>query len=81
MNLLAKGSEKHCTTQLRKTLDAHAEDVRRNVAIARERGLRVNLYLEDWSNGYADNRDYVYGLMERCRASASATSCCRTPSA
>ena len=65
MNLLAKGSEKHCATQLRKTLDEHAADVRRNVAIARERDLRVNLYLEDWSNGYADKRDYVYGLMER----------------
>lgn len=65
MNLLAKGSEKHCTTQLRKTLAEHAMDVRRNVAIARERGLTVNLYLEDWSNGYADKRDYVYGMMER----------------
>ncbi|ESQ13222.1 MAG: 2-isopropylmalate synthase [Thiohalocapsa sp. PB-PSB1] len=64
INLLAKGSEKHCTTQLGKTLEQHAEDVRRNVAIARERGLRVNLYLEDWSNGYADKRDYVYRLME-----------------
>ena len=57
MNLLAKGSEKHCTTQLRKSLDEHAEDVCRNVDIAREQGLRVNLYLEDWSNGYADKRD------------------------
>jgi D-citramalate synthase len=65
INLLAKGSEKHCSTQLRKTLDEHATDVRRNVEIARERGLRVNVYLEDWSNGYADKRDYVYGLMER----------------
>ncbi|MCF7983744.1 MAG: 2-isopropylmalate synthase [Thiohalocapsa sp.] len=65
INLLAKGSEKHCSTQLRKTLDEHAADVRRNVEIARERGLRVNVYLEDWSNGYADKRDYVYGLMER----------------
>ena len=65
MNLLAKGSRKHCETQLRKTLDAHAEDIRRNVALARARGLAVNLYLEDWSNGYADDRDYVYTLMER----------------
>ncbi|KAA6185990.1 2-isopropylmalate synthase [Thiohalocapsa marina] len=64
INLLAKGSEKHCHTQLRKTLAVHAEDVRRNVALARARGLRVNLYLEDWSNGYADAPDYVYGLME-----------------
>jgi D-citramalate synthase len=64
INLLAKGSEKHCTTQLRKTMQQHAEDVRRNVAIAREKGLEVNLYLEDWSNGYADKRDYVYSLMD-----------------
>ncbi|MGB5834348.1 MAG: 2-isopropylmalate synthase, partial [Thiohalocapsa sp.] len=64
INLLAKGSEKHCSTQLRKSLDEHAADIRRNVAIARDQGLGVNLYLEDWSNGYADNRDFVYGLME-----------------
>jgi D-citramalate synthase len=63
INLLAKGSEKHCQTQLRKTMQQHAEDVRRNVGIAREQGLKVNLYLEDWSNGYADKRDYVYRLM------------------
>ncbi|WP_295880485.1 alpha-isopropylmalate synthase regulatory domain-containing protein [uncultured Thiohalocapsa sp.] len=65
MNLLAKGSRKHCETQLRKTLDHHAEDIRRNVALARERGLAVNLYLEDWSNGYTDDPAYVYALLER----------------
>jgi D-citramalate synthase len=65
MNLLAKGSRKHCETQLRRTLDTHADDIRRNVALAREHGLAVNLYLEDWSNGYADDRDYVYSLLER----------------
>jgi D-citramalate synthase len=64
INLLAKGSEKHCRTQLGKTLDQHAADVRDNIAIALQGGLAVNLYLEDWSNGYADNRAYVYGLME-----------------
>jgi D-citramalate synthase len=65
INLLAKGSEKHCRTQLGKTLDQHAADVRDNIAIALQARLAVNLYLEDWSNGYADNRAYVYGLMER----------------
>jgi D-citramalate synthase len=65
MNLLAKGSRKHCETQLRKGLDAHAEDVRRNLSLARMRGLAVNLYLEDWSNGYADEPGYVYALLER----------------
>jgi len=65
INLLAKGSENHCRQQLGKTLDAHVLDVRENIDIAREKGLAVNLYLEDWSNGYRDNRDYVYGLVDK----------------
>jgi D-citramalate synthase len=81
MNLLAKGSRKHCETQLRKTLDEHAEDVRRNVALARERGLAVNLYLEDWSNGYADDRATSTTCWSGSRAPVSGTSCCRIPSA
>jgi D-citramalate synthase len=65
LNLLAKGSRKHCETQLRKTLDSHVDDIRRNVELALEAGLAVNLYLEDWSNGYADDPGYVYALLER----------------
>jgi D-citramalate synthase len=65
INLLAKGSEKHCHYQLSKTLDEHARDVRETIATALERGLKVNLYLEDWSNGYRDNPGYVYGFMDR----------------
>ncbi len=65
INLLAKGSEKHCRGQLGKTLDEHVADVRTTIAHARTRGLAVNLYLEDWSNGYRDNPDYVFGLVER----------------
>ena len=65
INLLAKGSEKHCRTQLGKTPEEHAADIRRNVAIARDQGLAVNLYLEDWSNGYADDPGYVFELTER----------------
>jgi D-citramalate synthase len=65
INLLAKGSEKHCRHQLGKTLDKHVLDVRENIDIAREKGLAVNLYLEDWSNGYKDNRDYVYAMVDK----------------
>ena len=65
INLLAKGSEKHCTHQLGKTLEEHTLDVRENIEIAREKGLMVNLYLEDWSNGYRDNREFVYRLVDR----------------
>ena len=64
INLLAKGSEKHCREQLGRTLAEHIEDIRRTVSYAQERGLRVNMYLEDWSNGYKDSPDYVFGLLE-----------------
>jgi len=65
INLLAKGSEKHCRHQLGKTPDQHLHDLRANIEIAREKGLAVNLYLEDWSNGYRDNRGFVYRLVDR----------------
>lgn len=67
INLLSKGSEKHCREQLGKTLEAHIEDISRTVEYALERGLRVNMYLEDWSNGYRDSKDYVFGLIEGTR--------------
>ncbi|MEC8859141.1 MAG: alpha-isopropylmalate synthase regulatory domain-containing protein [Pseudomonadota bacterium] len=63
INLLAKGSEKHCREQLGRTLEQHVDDIRRTVAYAHENGLQVNMYLEDWSNGYRDSREYVYGLV------------------
>lgn len=64
INLLAKGSEKHCREQLGRTLDQHIQDICQTVAYAKEQGLRVNVYLEDWSNGYQDSRAYVFGLLE-----------------
>ncbi len=64
LNLLAKGSEKHCREQLRRSLAQHLADVRDTVAYARDRGLTVNIYLEDWSNGYRENPDYVYRMVE-----------------
>jgi len=64
INLLAKGSEKHCREQLGRSLAQHIEDISRTVAYAQEHGLKVNMYLEDWSNGYKDSRDYVFGLLE-----------------
>ncbi len=63
INLLSKGSEKHCREQLGKTLEAHAGDIARTVEYAHSRGLQCNMYLEDWSNGFVDSRDYVFGLL------------------
>ena len=67
LNLLAKGSEKHCAGQLGKTLEQHVEDIRKTLDYAYSKGLCVNLYLEDWSNGYRESRDYVYRMMDLLR--------------
>jgi D-citramalate synthase len=64
LNLLSKGSEKHCLTQLRQSPEQHIEQIKLTVAYAQQNGVRVNLYLEDWSNGYHDNPQYVYNLVE-----------------
>ena len=63
INLLAKGSEKHCRVQLRSTPEEHyarvADEIRHAVGL----GLAVNVYLEDWSNGMKDNFAYVYNFL------------------
>ena len=64
INLLAKGSLKHCTHQLHKTPQEHIDDIKETVEYAFSQGLAVNLYLEDWSNGMKDSPDYVYQLMD-----------------
>ena len=64
VNLLAKGSLKHCRQQLGKSPDEHIADIRCSVAYAKERGMAVNLYLEDWSNGMKDSPHHVYQLMD-----------------
>lgn len=64
INLLAKGSEKHCRYQLKKTSEEHIEDIKYTVAYALDKGLDVNLYLEDWSNGINNSPEYVYELID-----------------
>ena len=67
INLLTKGSEKHCREQLGKTLDQHVAEILQTVDYALEKGLLVNAYLEDWSNGYRNSRDYVYAMMDQLK--------------
>ena len=64
LNLLAKGSLRHCQEQLKKAPEAHIEDIRETVRYARSKGITVNLYLEDWSNGMKDSPFYVYQVMD-----------------
>ena len=63
LNLLAKGSLKHCTHQLKKTPEEHIDDIYRSLAYAAQKNMLVNLYLEDWSSGMKDSPDYVFQMM------------------
>jgi D-citramalate synthase len=64
INLLAKGSWKHCTQQLHKTPQQHIDNILDEIDYAGKQGLKVNLYLEDWSSGMRDSEEYVFQLME-----------------
>lgn len=64
VNLLAKGSLKHVKGQLRKSPEDHLEDIKEAIQYATSKGLIINLYLEDWSNGMKDSRDYVFFLLD-----------------
>lgn len=64
INLLCKGSRKHCTYQLKKTVEEHIADILSVVDYANERDMEVNVYLEDWSNGMKDSPEYVFQLMD-----------------
>ncbi len=64
LNLLCKGSLKHCSYQLKKTPEEHIADIRKVLANARDMGIAVNVYLEDWSNGMRDSEDYVFFMVD-----------------
>ena len=64
INLLCKGSRKHCESQLRKTVEEHLADIAQTIGYAHEQGLTVNVYLEDWSNGMRTSPDYVDQMVE-----------------
>jgi D-citramalate synthase len=63
INLLCKGSLKHVKDQLRKTPEQHLTDIRKVISNADEMGIKVNVYLEDWSNGMRNSKDYVHFLI------------------
>jgi D-citramalate synthase len=67
MNLLCKGSLKHCTEQLRKTPGQHLADIKTVLENAGKMGVTINIYLEDWSNGMNHSPDYVFFLMDNLK--------------
>lgn len=68
INMLTKGSFKHLKYQLKKSKEQHVADIKRDVAIATSRGIKVNVYLEDWSNGVKDSPEYVMYLLNELQA-------------
>lgn len=64
LNLLCKGSLKHCTEQLKKTPEEHIHDIKETIYYAHSQGVLVNVYLEDWSSGMKHSPEYVFQLMD-----------------
>jgi len=64
INLLCKGSYKHCSCQLKKTPEQHIADILLVLKNAQDMGIDVNIYLEDWSNGMQDSPEYVFQMMD-----------------
>ncbi|MDR0233183.1 MAG: 2-isopropylmalate synthase [Dysgonamonadaceae bacterium] len=67
MNLLCKGSLKHCREQLRKTPEEHAADIKKVLILAQQMNISINIYLEDWSNGMLNSPDYVYFMVDQLK--------------
>ena len=59
-NLLTKGSLNHLTHQLKKTPDQHFKEIKKVVDLAKKEGIETNVYLEDWSNGMRNSKEYVF---------------------
>lgn len=64
MNLLAKGSLRHVTQQLKKSPEDHLSGIRSSLHLAENMGVKVNIYLEDWSNGMRNSPEYVDFMLE-----------------
>ncbi len=62
MNLLVKGSLNQLTNQLRKTPEIHIRDISEVFSEAEKRNIKLNIYLEDWSRGIKESRDYVFEI-------------------
>lgn len=69
LNLLTKGSLKHVSSQLKKTPQEHVDDILKNIRMANEKGLDVNIYLEDWSNGMKNSPEYVFFILDSLKDS------------
>jgi (R)-citramalate synthase len=63
-NLLTKGSLNHLTHQLKKTPEQHFCEIKQVIELAQSKNIATNVYLEDWSNGMRNSRDYVFQYLD-----------------
>ncbi|WP_298475817.1 alpha-isopropylmalate synthase regulatory domain-containing protein [uncultured Maribacter sp.] len=63
-NLLTKGSLNHLKYQLKKTPEEHFSDIASIFSKAKEKGYTNNIYLEDWSNGMRNSKEYVFQFLD-----------------
>ncbi|WP_405397666.1 alpha-isopropylmalate synthase regulatory domain-containing protein [Maribacter sp. Asnod2-G09] len=63
-NLLTKGSMNHLKYQLKKTPEQHFSEIAEIFKQATERGIINNIYLEDWSNGMRNSKEYVFEFLD-----------------
>ncbi|MDD6209739.1 MAG: alpha-isopropylmalate synthase regulatory domain-containing protein [Bacteroidales bacterium] len=64
INLLCKGSYRHVKYQLKKTPEQHIADIKALLQKADSMGIDANIYLEDWSNGMKDSKEYVFTMVD-----------------
>ena len=64
MNLLTKGSLNHLTHQLKKTPEQHFSEIKTVIDSANSKGIKCNVYLEDWSNGMKNSYEYVIEYLD-----------------
>ena len=64
MNLLTKGSLNHLTHQLKKKPEQHFAEIAEVIKLAKKKGIDTNVYLEDWSNGMRDSKEYVFQYLD-----------------
>lgn len=62
LNLLVKGSLKHLQKQIGRTASEHISDIKAVFLLAKNKKIKINVYLEDWSNGIKDSPSYVFEL-------------------
>ncbi|WP_041632862.1 alpha-isopropylmalate synthase regulatory domain-containing protein [Maribacter sp. HTCC2170] len=63
-NLLTKGSLNHLTHQLKKTPEQHFNEIAKTIELAQAQGIKTNVYLEDWSNGMRNSKEYVFQYLD-----------------